>query len=340
MYGNSDQLVVGVGNPFIDSFISLPLQAREKIQDITSGYVHVSPENFLQVLAYVRYAYPDYASHIVSRVGGGALRTLQMLHAASIPVRYYGAVGSDDAGLFMRRQLEETGMDCCLQQHDGITASMMYITYLGGSSNICECVCAPGVSHKLFFTVPADAQHLYIEGYLGESTQVWRELNILFQQAPHSIRAGTLVMIDAGTADAAQRIAALTAAHTQEQIVLILCGTEDELIALHAVKNQETLIKKGIILITKRAERGASVHAREGNWHHPSLADNAEGHRSVGAGDAFSAGFLSCMLRANPSERRNPGVLQESLALGSVYAARHIAGSVSQQEINQCRRTP
>jgi len=241
------------------------------------GHALVSEENLPQVQALVKGGGP-------SKRGGAAATTACVLgklgHSTVFSCKIGSDPGSDDftraclkCGVQLLAQLSPNplGFSCCLTTPE---ATRTFLTYLGCSSE--DLLAAPELEVKI-----KESDYLVVEGFLlglGEKTQ--QQLLSLCSFA-HSLQKKIVLTLSA------QQLVVRQQLRFKElmKMAWMLVGNDDEVKALKDLEGFDGL------LVTTLGEQGASLKSGSQIIQAPAYRC-AKLVDSIGAGDAFLAGFL------------------------------------------------
>ncbi|MFA6366064.1 MAG: carbohydrate kinase family protein [Candidatus Hydrogenedentales bacterium] len=221
-------------------------------------------------------------------MGGGVAIMAKAARALGTETEVWASVGRDEHGRFLARALAESGVGAHLLASEGSTGVFCSFSTESGGKRI---IVSPGAARDIRgFEIPEAAFHpgwiFYIDGLLIDD-MVW-----LSAQAKRAKKAGMKVAMDVSTASNAKahRKALVEFANVCCDIVF---ANESEFIALGGLAAIEP--DSGTDWVVKKAGKGASM-TREGLWI-DSAASRIDPIDDTGAGDVFSAGFLTALLR-------------------------------------------
>ncbi len=302
-----------------DIFLELPVQAEPLICEVTNGKAHVDSHIFLELLAEIRRNFPDFAERSVIHPGGGALTAAALIsQGIPAPVWYFGSVGNDAWGSMIEEYLIGLHIQCDLQICSETTGAMMYCRYRErGEEQGWRIIGSPGAAGMYRCSNNELFQHsdVYLEGFLSDETGVFTFPRGIVSESKFS---GQRIFIDLGSPSAAYRAASLVLSAGSSSAEFLILGTEQEAeqFALHLGRD----LWRNTAAVVKRGARGAVYRKDDVSIEipafctHPVLTEVD----TVGAGDAFAAGFIA-ELYCNDQD------IRQALKRGSMKASEHIS---------------
>ena len=243
-------------------------------------------------------------------------------------VRWAGVVGGDPHGEFILRQLRSEGVEVYHREEAARSTGVMFLEqrtadvsrafyYRAGSAG--STLCRKDVDRALL----DGARVLHLTGITAALSAEARDA--VEYAAERAAGEGVLVSLDVNyrsklwSRDQARAVLAPLARHAS-----IVVASEDELdlvMPAAAVTSDsveaEALIAKLLLdlgvqeVVVKRGAAGAGAHTPAGHWEVPAVP--VTGIDTVGAGDAFTAGYISALLDGEDV----PGRLQRGTLAGA-----------------------
>lgn len=263
-----------------------------------------------------------FVDNIFVRTGGGAANTAAGLAKLDCDVSLYGTIGNDQLGTFIKKNLTSVGVDLSLLRiHEtlptGISVSIsndsdrMFITGMGATPEI----------------TPASLDEETLSQFSHIHLSVWNPRLSLKQYratAEKAHKLGCTVSLDVGWTDENWNQDEIFALLKETDVFFpnfreakCLCwptATEDQMgqYLLEYVKD--------VVVITKGSEGAVAFHGRD--KYSDKYVTNAID--SVGAGDAFNAGFISAYVHKLPLKI----CLSYGCAVGSASVCKVGGGSI------------
>jgi fructokinase len=273
---------------------------------------------------------PDGLHRLAAHPGGGAFNTARALGRLRQPVSFIGAVSDDALGTTLRAALEQDGvsLDAVVATdrpttlalaHRDRSGSMSYKFYIDGTA-------APDLRRsEAISALPCEFDTLYLGGLGLMLEPIASTLTAVLAAAAS---CGALVMCDPNIrpsiiSDRTQYLARLDTVLTQTDV---LKASAEDLAWLQpgrpVISAARGLIAHGprVVLVTIGNEGAIVVTKRDSvsvSAPHVTVID------TIGAGDAFSAGFLAAWRTGSPT--RGPSPREQLTDLGAVTAAARFA---------------
>lgn len=270
----------------------------------------------------------DVPGRVAFVQGGSAATTARWLGRLGARTTLIAAVGRDATGRALVDAVRADGVTVRVSRVAGArTARIGVLVAPGGERSFVPDRGAadrldPGDLRAAWFE-GSDALHLPAYSLFGEPLGAAGRRGIELARA-----AGAIVSIDlasvapllAGGRQAAGELVARVAPN-------ILFATAAETDALLAGAPAERLLDVAGIVVIKRGQKGATVHARSGSerLRFEVATEAIEATDSTGAGDAFDAGFLVGWFAAKAAGRALPAALHGATLNGHRVAARQLA---------------
>jgi 2-dehydro-3-deoxygluconokinase len=243
-------------------------------------------------------------------------------------VRWAGVVGADPHGEFILRQLRSEGVEVYHREEAARSTGVMFLEqrtadvsrafyYRAGSAG--STLCRKDVDRALL----DGARVLHLTGITAALSAEARDA--VEYAAERAAGEGVLVSLDVNyrsklwSRDQARAVLAPLARHAS-----IVVASEDELdLVMPAAEvtsdsvEAEALMAKLLLdlgvqeVVVKRGAAGAGAHTPAGHWEVPAVP--VTGIDTVGAGDAFTAGYISALLDGEDV----PGRLQRGALAGA-----------------------
>ncbi|HST83115.1 MAG TPA: sugar kinase [Kineosporiaceae bacterium] len=241
--------------------------------------------------------------------------------------RWVGRVGDDEFGALVLRTLRAEGVDvtAAVVAPGELTGMLLFEPAPGGATRVhyrrAGCAGAGLTAADVVSAVTQGARILHVTGItpaLGDGPADAVRYAVEAARA-----AGAIVCLDVnhrpklwGRAQAAATLRPLTA------VAHVLVASEDELPVVADGKDEaaqaRALLDLGVReVVVKRGARGASTYTDVGRYDEPARVVPVVD--TVGAGDAFTAGYLSAILDGLPVEDR----LRRGVTLGAAVVAGH-----------------
>lgn len=255
-----------------------------------------------------------FVENMTVTIGGSAANTAIGLAKLGVKVALYGVVSKDRFGQYILEELERLGictdlMEVTEQAETGISICLTsgqdraFITYMGNN----KLYNPEKLLEKSF-----QGRHIHFAGFN------WRGLMASYEKAIKELkRRGFSLSLDVGYdqyeqfGDKMKEILAnIHLFFPNEVEALKLTGAQD---VFQALDRLSALVP--LVVIT-RGSQGAIAKDENGIWEHPAF--QVEAVDAVGAGDAFSAGFLYGYLKNESTA--------QCLLLGSACGALAAAG--------------
>ncbi|NQT57586.1 MAG: hypothetical protein HQ557_01245 [Bacteroidetes bacterium] len=311
--------IIAFGNPLIDVYAEIPHELLIAAGVQTSGVVHrETPEN-CELYAYSKKIYDTgnmilvncadrngviSANGIRAYPGGGSFTAARLLAGAGASVLFCGGVGTDGGAELFSRAADSSNLQLLLSEYAGGTGCCRYFQS-SGIPDTYSIVVSPGASHKYSLTrdaikVTKAAKWVYVEGFaLSYAGELIRDL-------PETVNTA----VDLGSPYAAAMYSDLLLKIAGDRR-MILFGTGEEFAALFAcsfaaVESRclEWIAKYSACncdFLVKYGEKGVVSINRGGRTFHdaPDMGIPVGGGstRTIGAGDAFAAGYLTGKIR-------------------------------------------
>jgi len=263
----------------------------------------------------------DTPAHIEDEPGGSGANVAAWLAEVGVAVTFSGALGADAAGRLLADDLDRRGvaldLDWVEDLRTGRTVTLVgpdgertFLTDRGANDRI-----APRDTTSLWReAMPA---HLHVSGYtlLGAGsvlagTEVLRWAGSV--GVPSSVDASSAAPLSALGAQAwFERSAAAGLCFANQAEAAVLSGTDDVAGAL------DVLVEHYAEVVVKVGAEGAWWASGARRCHCPARGRTARVQDTVGAGDAFAAGYLAGRLAgADPSAALEAGAALAARALG------------------------
>ena len=317
------------GNPMIDMFLTLPQSACDQVHAVSQGKSHLKPDLFDQLLEVLHNRYPESMHHLSHVVGGGAVNMSRLLRQqhTGVEISLSGAVGSDESGGRIADELQLFGIHTDFQVVDDHTGRILYIAYLShGRYAGFEVIASPAAARTYPGNVHFDVSgsDVFVEGFFPDGSGLRKQIG-------GAVDPGHIVILDLGSRSAAGEAASLIHAVCRRKLQLIIFGTEDEMESLYRIMSKQDLLEAQAVLVVKQGECGACVITRSFSHHHPAVLSQVPASEilTVGAGDAFCAGFLTVVYQEPLEYWHHPERLCAGLAAGSEFAARIISDRIN-----------
>lgn len=267
-----------------------------------SSPAHVPPAFMQELCDFIRDS--GNGTGVSWTMGGGVAIMAKAAQALGTETEVWASVGRDEHGRFLARELAETGIGAHLLASEGSTGVFCSFSTESGDKRI---IVSPGAARDIRgFEIPEAAFHpgwiFYIDGLLIDD-MVW-----LSTQAKRARKAGMKVAMDISTASNA-KVHGKALKEFAQACCDIVFANESEFVALGGLEAMEP--DSGTEWIVKKAGKGASM-LRGGVWI-DSTVSRMDPVDDTGAGDAFSAGFLTALLRGFDAA--------QCLRLGNIAAA-------------------
>lgn len=262
--------------------------------------------------------------------GGSVANTAACLASLGSKVGFIGKVGNDPLGAFFKEGMQSLGVDfLCADDHSDIaTASCLAVvtpdgertmsTYLGA----CVHLNADDVPEEAV----ANAEIVFIEGYLLDSPSSYAAVRKVFDIAGKHGTKIALTLSDAGCVDRHNVRFFQLASHPDCHVVI---ANEREITALYGTSTTDGAIKDtqwrpytSVITLGSKGAVAVGNHAVE----RVSAAPVERIVDLVGAGDAFAAGFLHAYVRGEDN--------WDALGVGAKCAAVVIQGQGARPSVN------
>jgi 2-dehydro-3-deoxygluconokinase len=256
-------------------------------------------------------------------------------------VRWISRVGDDELGSLILRTLRAEGVDVTqvVVAPDELTGIVLFDTGPGGARRVHyrrRTSAMTRLSQGDIASALADgARALHLTGItpaLGPGPAA-----AIVAAAAAAQAAGAIVSLDVNfRATLWRHEEAAAALRPLLPMVTVLIASEDELCVVSDAPTEETqtkdLIAQGVRdVVVKRGERGAALYTPVGEYSAP--AEPVRVVNPIGAGDAFTAGYLSGLLDGQPPAER----LARAIALGAsaVASAGDWEGLPTRRELNR-----
>ena len=279
--------VLGIGNALVDTIYTLPLPAGELKGEIVPGIPnHVTADLCARVQKIVEGIPSDAIA------GGGAANTAAAAAALGMGSSFLGKVGSDLYGNLFEDSLLEcgvkphlsrgnlpTGCTMLFPQGDGVPGT--FVVSIGAAGEFHKC----DISNEIF----KGYDYLHMEGFLLNCGDI----------AEHALEIASLqgmtISFDLGSKGVVERHPDRVV-RIVEKIADIVFANEMEALAFTGEYGAKAAMaiagkmKNGGIAVVKMGEKG-SVVARQGEIYQLDAME-VEFADSLGAGDAYAAGFI------------------------------------------------
>jgi sugar/nucleoside kinase (ribokinase family) len=225
----------------------------------------------------------DTTARIVTTRGGSAANVAYFAASIGLPARFIGAVGADQSGAWLARELTAAGVDVRVQQRERTATVVVLVGPSGDRTMLSDRGSATDLRDVSFDWLEA-VTWLHIPMYSLVVDPLGSTAAALAAEAR---RRGIIVSVDASSG-------ALLAAFGVERAAALV-GPIDVLLANEA--EAETIAGRwpAPIRITKRGAASTLVDVEGSQWEVP-VAAVAHVRDSTGAGDAFAAGFIAARL--------------------------------------------
>lgn len=257
----------------------------------------------------------DQRASIELRSGGSGANQAAWLAHCGVPVRFLGCVGAADRA-FEEERLRRLGVEPALVGHPSLPTGQLialtgpdgersFLTDRGANDGLHPAALPPGLLE--------DVRHVHLSGYalVGEAT---RTAALQLLEATRAI--GLPLSFDPGSAGFVADIGAapLLAALGQAEFC---AANADEAVSLTGETDPErqitALAASFALVLIKQGPGGARAGHRDGRrWRAP--APVVAVVDTIGAGDAFLAGYLAGMLAGGSVQAS----LERAVALGAV----------------------
>ena len=278
--------IVGAGNAITDIFISLPDNLLLERFRLTPGSVnHVDEAAVTEILA---------AMEGIGRVevpGGSAANTVVSASYLGMRGAFVGKVGSDSIGENYIKALDGNGVVPHILAGKGGSGVSLVLDVAGGAEK--TIVTSPGAALELSEDEICNElfkgyDYLHLEGYLVRCPGVVEKAMAI------ASKEGMTVSFDLGNSRIVENNLQLVRSLVREHVD-ILFANEDEARALTGLEGAEAAMELsgrgcGMTAVVKMGEKG-SVVCRGGELFKVA-AESVEVADTVGAGDAYAAGFL------------------------------------------------
>lgn len=274
--------IMAVGHVLVDTIGDATEMFVERFGDMVSP-AHVTPEKMRHFYSAMAREPGLLRAPLAWTAGGGVSIVAKAALALGMPAEVWGAVGRDEEGAFLARDLAEAGVKTKFLLSEVPTGSFCGIATPGGGKKI---IVNPGAAKTIRnVPIPAEAFHdgwvFYLDGLLIDSP-AW-----LAEQAEKAKAKGMSIAMDVSTSANAKRHAAalLDFANAYCDVVF---ANEAEFQALGGTGVVGARLKPKWVV--KEGENGATIYAQGLRKHAEAL--KTESVDDTGAGDVFSAGFL------------------------------------------------
>jgi ribokinase len=220
--------------------------------------------------------------------GGSAANVAAALAGLSVPAGVVGAVGDDEHGHLVRRELTAAGVDTDhLLSADGEATTVKYLLVdADGEVSVLGNVGAneavdPGDVDPDYV---ADADHLHLTSQRPETAAVLAEA---------AVDAGVQVSFDPG-----RRLADREFDRTLELADVVFVNDRE---AESLLDDQPAPLVGQRVVVVKHGAGGAEARTPGGDYRHPGF--DVEPVDTTGAGDAFAAGYVATRLDGADHER-------------------------------------
>jgi sugar/nucleoside kinase (ribokinase family) len=265
----------------------------------------------------------------VQSVGGNAGNIAYVLGRLGAPVRLYTAIGDDPLGRALRRWLADVGCETTLVGPERTSVNFVATDDTGGRTSYFYPV---ALDRAATLALCKDARfrpgdHLALAGYPHPETDV------LHHWVDRARAAGATVSLDIGPTSAGFRLPALL--RLADEIDIVFCN-ERELSALDSSRRPEDLADQvaarlHIGLVIKRGASGCEFRGGPGYFTLP--AARVPARSTVGAGDAFDAGFIHATVLGGRSIASGLGFSSALVAL-MLERGRGVNGAPTSREIH------
>ena len=244
------------------------------------------------------------------RPGGAAANLAVALSRLGVPTGFIGAVGNDIFGDYLRRDLESEGVDTSMLARKEAASGFTVIVVTGdgertmlghrGANRILE----PGDIDESYVE---RAEIVFISGYAFlESPQRDAALKVFGAAKQRGIPVAV---------DLPEVIASIGWEGIRQMVgtpdIIFVNERECNLLLKNDESKLKDVLRETAMLVVKMGAKGARLHTREGTFTAPAF--KIEVVDTVGAGDAFDAGFIYALTRGLKPK--------ECLVVGNAVAA-------------------
>jgi fructokinase len=287
------------GNALVDIFADVPPDFCERF-GLTETVQHISAKKAEAIFL----ALP---SGIVISSGGNAANTAKIAARLGVKAAFAGVIGTDRFGAIFEEELKQSGVSLYLSRKLAAPTGLFFSLRENTDCKDLRRVIAASPSAALELdkndideSLFAQAKILYIESFLLEKKDlVSHFLNM-------AVKYSLTLAMDAGTpGKAAEHAQTICSWFSSYPFVFFMNEKEAESFAnaLNSGSGWEKLFmsmsgehsNNNALLVVKLAERGAVVF--HGGTVYHAKTEPVEVTESIGAGDAFAAGFLAALLR-------------------------------------------
>lgn len=278
--------IIGLGNAITDIFISLPDNIVLERSHLSPGSVtHVDEATVLEILAAVE------GVERVEVPGGSAANTVAAASYLGMCGAFVGKTGRDAIGENYRKELAANGVVPHIPTGKRGSGVSLVFSVAGGAEK--TIVTSPGAALELSEDEICNElfkgyNYLHLEGYL------LRCPGVVEKALEIARRKGMTISFDLGNSRIVENNLQLVRSLVSEYVD-ILFANEDEARALTGLEGAEAALELsgrgcGMTAVVKMGEKG-SVVCRGGELFNVA-AESVEVADTVGAGDAYAAGFL------------------------------------------------
>lgn len=278
--------IIGLGNAITDIFISLPDNLVLERFNLSPGSVnHVDDAAVREILAAVE------GVERVEVPGGSAANTVAAASYLGMRGAFVGKVGSDSIGENYIKDLDGNGVVPHILTGKGGSGVSLVLDVAGGAEK--TIVTSPGAALELSEDEICNElfkgyDYLHLEGYLFRCPRVVEKAMAIAR------KEGMTISFDLGNSRIVENNLQLVHSLVREHVD-ILFANEDEARALTGLEGAEAAMELsgrgcGMTAVVKMGEKG-SVVCRGGELFKVA-AESVEVADTVGAGDAYAAGFL------------------------------------------------
>ncbi|MDR2070524.1 MAG: PfkB family carbohydrate kinase [Treponema sp.] len=306
---NQETDLLCIGNAMVDIFAGIDREIPPS-WGLSKAVQHITDGKLAEILA----ALPDSP---LATAGGGAANTARIASLLGISTAFVGSTGpsGDPCAAVFEDALVRAGVIPCLIRDTSPTGVCLILKTREGRQIIAAC---PGAALRLAAEdVPEDrmreARAVILDGFLlGRDALVHRVLDLANQW-------GTQAALDVGSVSLASCHAGEIARYCRDYPLIVFMNEEEAGAFCQALSKDKETPEAGLngnlqvdedmltrmtakdlfpIIVVKRGKRGAMVFAGGHIYSAPVLAVSSA--ETIGAGDAFCAGFMAGWIRGKP----------------------------------------